>query len=69
MQEEYASIMKNDTWDLVELPRGQKPIGIKWILKLKHKSDGSLEKHKGQQKVLKKKKVIVMKKPLLPLLR
>jgi hypothetical protein len=29
------SIQKNDTWDLVELLVGKKPISSKWVYKLK----------------------------------
>ena len=48
MHEEYDSIMKNDMWDLVPLPKGKKIIGSRWIFKLKHKTDGSIEKHKAR---------------------
>jgi hypothetical protein len=27
MEEEYESIMKNNTWELTELPKHKKPIG------------------------------------------
>jgi hypothetical protein len=48
MQEEYDNIMKNDVWDLVPLPEGKKVIGSRWIFKLKHKVDGSIEKYKAR---------------------
>ena len=28
---EYESLMENDTWELVNLPEGRKPIECKWI--------------------------------------
>ena len=31
MNDEYASIMKNQTWELVELPENKVPIGSKWL--------------------------------------
>ena len=37
---EYESLMENDTWELVDLPEGQKPIECKWIFKVKR---GSME--------------------------
>jgi len=46
--EEIASITKNHTWDLVDLPIGAKPIGLKWVFKLKRNSDGSVNKHKAR---------------------
>ena len=40
-------MQQNDTWKLVPLPYGKKPIGCKWVYKLKYKSDGSLERYKA----------------------
>ncbi|WVY98265.1 hypothetical protein V8G54_030416 [Vigna mungo] len=39
---------KNNTWTLVDLPKGAKPIGCKWIFKKKYHSDGSIEKYKAR---------------------
>ena len=44
--EEISSIIKNKTWDLVDLPPGAKAIGLKWIFKIKRNSDGTINKHK-----------------------
>ena len=33
---ELESILKNQTWELVDFPSGAKPIGYKWILKRKY---------------------------------
>ena len=35
MEEEMQSLMKNQTWELVQLPQGNHVIGIKWIYKVK----------------------------------
>jgi hypothetical protein len=35
MDEEIASIVKNDTLKLVPIPNRKKPIGVKWIYKEK----------------------------------
>ena len=43
---EYDSLMEN-TWDLVEPPSGRTPIGSKWVFKVKHKSDGTVERFKA----------------------
>ena len=36
--DEILSIVKNKTWELVDLPPGAKAIGLKWIFKIKKKS-------------------------------
>lgn len=46
--EEISSIIKNKTWDLVDLPPGAKAIGLKWIFKIKRNSDGTINKHKSR---------------------
>ena len=48
MNEEYNSIMKNDTWELKELPKNKVPIGCKWLYKSKFDIDGSIDKHKAR---------------------
>ncbi|GJW36958.1 retrovirus-related pol polyprotein from transposon TNT 1-94 [Tanacetum coccineum] len=35
MQEEIKALHKNKTWELVPLPGGRKPIGNKWVYKIK----------------------------------
>ena len=35
MEEELEALKKNNTWRLVELPKGQKVVGCKWIFKRK----------------------------------
>ena len=48
MEEEYESIMKNNTWELNELPKHKNPIGCKWIYKTKFNADGSINKYKAR---------------------
>ena len=48
MNEEYNSIMKNQTWELTELPKDKIPIGCKWLFKSKFKFDGSIDKYKAR---------------------
>ena len=45
---EIESIMKNHTWELVDLPLGSKPLECKWIFKRKMKTDGSIDKYKAR---------------------
>ena len=44
---EYESLIENETWEHVELPSGRKPIGCKWVFKVKHRSNGKVEQFKG----------------------
>jgi hypothetical protein len=36
------------TWTLTPLPLGKKPIGCKWVYKIKYHPDGSVERYKAQ---------------------
>ena len=47
MIEEYSSIMKNDVWEVVPRPTGKSVVTSKWIYKMKHAADGSVEKYKA----------------------
>lgn len=47
MQEEMNSLQKNDTYDLVELPKGRKALKNKWVFKLKKDGD-KLVKYKAR---------------------
>jgi hypothetical protein len=46
MTEEYQSIMKNDVWDIVLISEGKSVVTSKWIYKIKHAANGSVEKYK-----------------------
>jgi hypothetical protein len=48
MEEEMELMKTNQVWDLVDLPLGQRFIGNKLILKIKHKVDGSIERYKAR---------------------
>ncbi|KAK4279046.1 hypothetical protein QN277_016809 [Acacia crassicarpa] len=45
---ETESIMSNHTWELVDLPPANKPLGPKWIFKKKMKVDGTIDKYKAR---------------------
>lgn len=45
---ELDSIMYNHTWDLVDLPKGSKPIRCKWIFRKKLRTDGTIDKFKAR---------------------
>ena len=40
--------MKNDVWDVVPRPEGKSIMTSKWIYKIKHATDGSIEKYKAR---------------------
>ena len=48
MIEEYQSIMKNDVWEIVPGPEKTSVVTSKWIYKIKHTVDGSIEKYKAK---------------------
>jgi hypothetical protein len=48
MMEEMNSIKDNNTWELVDLPRGHKPIGLKWVFKVKRDEHGAIIQHKAR---------------------
>lgn len=48
MDAEMKSIEKNNTWELTDLPKGQKAIGVKWIFKTKLNEKGEIDKHKAR---------------------
>ena len=48
MKNELKSIEKNNTWSMTELPLGHKPIGLKWVFKLKKDPNGEVVKHKAR---------------------
>ena len=46
--EEFMSLVENGTFEPVRLPPGRKPIGCRWVFKLKHRADGSVERYKAR---------------------
>jgi hypothetical protein len=48
MEEEMHALGENETWDLVDAPAGVKPIGCKWVYKIKYNSDGSINRYKAR---------------------
>jgi len=48
MQHEIEALEVNHTWSIVESPSNVKPIGCKWVFKIKRKPDGSVECYKAQ---------------------
>ena len=46
MIEEYQSIIKNYVWDVVPRTKVKPVVTSKWIYRIKHAIDGSIEKYK-----------------------
>ena len=42
------ALERNQTWEIVELPKEKKRVGCKWVYALKYKVDGSLERYKAR---------------------
>ena len=47
MKDEFSSLQKSDTWELVDLPPGRKLVQCKWVYKTKFSADGSPLKYKA----------------------
>lgn len=48
MIEEYHSIVKNDVWTIVSRLEGKLVVTSRWIYKINHAANGSIEKYKAR---------------------
>lgn len=48
MADEFDSLMKNNTWTLIEKPKNASVIDNKWVYKIKYKSNGEIERYKAR---------------------
>ena len=48
MRDEMQSMSDNDVWELVDLPKGYKPIRCKWVFKTKRDNKGNVERYKAR---------------------
>lgn len=48
MHKELQALAQNHTWEVVPLPKGKKPIGNKWVFKIKLRSNGTLKRFKAR---------------------
>ena len=44
LDSEYTSLIKNRVWNLVELPKGRKPVGFRLVFKIKHDANRAVER-------------------------
>jgi hypothetical protein len=48
MTKEHQSIMKNYVWEIVPSPKEKLVVTSKWVYKIKHATDGSVDKYKAR---------------------
>jgi len=48
MDQEYAALLQNNTWDLCPYPLDEYIIDTKWVYKMKQKEDGNLDRCKAR---------------------
>ncbi|GKC56890.1 ribonuclease H-like domain-containing protein [Tanacetum coccineum] len=48
MNDEIDALYRNHTWTIVDLPKGRKAIGNKWIYKIKCKASWEIERYKAR---------------------
>ena len=46
MKKKMMALHKNQIWDLVDLPKGWKAIGYKWVYKIKRETDRMIQKYR-----------------------
>ena len=47
MNEEMQALSKKETWDLVPSSHHQKAIGCRWIFRVKHNADDTVNRYKA----------------------
>jgi len=53
MDDEINALVQTGIWELADLPIGKQTVGCKWVYKIKHKVDGSIERFKTRRLVIK----------------
>lgn len=48
MDQEFESLIKNGTWDVVRLPKGRTAVKCKWVYKIKYQPNGEIERYKAR---------------------
>ncbi|CAM8974553.1 unnamed protein product [Rhodiola kirilowii] len=48
MQKEISALEQNHTWVLTNLPIDKQAMDCKWVFKIKHHSDGTVERYNAR---------------------
>ncbi|CAL8088305.1 unnamed protein product [Prunus armeniaca] len=48
MNIEMEALQKNNTWDIVDLPKGKKHVECRWVFTVKYNADGTVERYKAR---------------------
>nr|GEZ48266.1 ribonuclease H-like domain-containing protein [Tanacetum cinerariifolium] len=48
MNQEMDALLRNGTWEIIELPKDRKAIRSKWIYKIKYSSSGEIDRYKAR---------------------
>ena len=48
MNTKIKALELNNTWVLIDFPQHKNAINCKWVYKIKHRSDGSIERYKAR---------------------
>lgn len=48
MKSEYDALIKDNTWEIVDLPPNRRAIGCKWVLRIKRNSAGEVQRYKAR---------------------
>ena len=48
MDKEIQALEQTHTWVLTPLPPGKRPIGCKWVYRVKLNPDGTIERYKAR---------------------
>jgi transposase InsO family protein len=48
MEDEHQSLLRNGTWELVDLPEGRSAVKCKWVFKTKRKSNDTIDRFKAR---------------------
>ncbi|XP_075104254.1 uncharacterized protein LOC142178500 [Nicotiana tabacum] len=48
MKQEIHALEENNTWEIVDFPSRKKPIGSKWVHKIKYKANGEIDRFKAR---------------------